>query len=133
MVLISVIVPSYNNFTSLLRALFSIESQTGNNIFFYEIIIIDDASTDSKYHRYTFDRNIQIIHLDQHVGSLIKLCQIGMKYATGDYIAFLSDEEVWSMYKMDDQMYDMIAEDRTVLYGTSISDLVLKRGYPFPL
>ena len=133
MSLISVIIPSHNNFAGLLRALMSISLQTGNITFSYEIIIIDDASTDKKYHEYKFDENVIIIHLDQHIGQITTLCQIGLKQASGDYIAFLLDKDTWSMHKIDYQIYDMIYHGKTYAYGSSISDLMIRRGEPFPL
>lgn len=60
--LISVIIPSYNRFRFLLRAIQSIRSQTYKNI---EIIVINDGSTEQEYHSYDWEKNgIKIIHLE---------------------------------------------------------------------
>jgi len=132
--LISVVIPTYNNFAGLLRAISSISLQTGNLTFTYEIIIIDDASTDKKYHEHHFDENIIMIHLDQHIGQITTLCSIGIKQSCGDYIAFILDNDTWDMNKIDYQMYDMIYYNKTCSYwGQSISDLILRQGQTFPL
>lgn len=62
--LISVIIPSYNRFKFLLRAIQSIRSQTYKNI---EIIVVNDGSDKEreKYHSYDWEKNgIKIIHLE---------------------------------------------------------------------
>ena len=133
MALISVIIPSYNNFAGLLRALMSISLQTGNECFSYEIIIINDASADKKYHTHKFDENVSLIHLDQHIGRIPTLCQMGHKQASGDFIAFLLDDHSWPMSKIDYQVYDMITHGKKYSYGTTISDLMILKGEPFPL
>ena len=50
--LVSVILPSYNRFDSLLNSIKSINEQTHKNI---EIIVINDGSTDKRYDEYVFD------------------------------------------------------------------------------
>ena len=44
--LVSVIIPTYNNYVGLLKSLESINSQTYKNI---EILIVNDGSTDPEY------------------------------------------------------------------------------------
>jgi len=133
MTLISVIIPTYNNFAGLLRALLSISLQTGNEIFTYEIIIVNDASCDKKYHNHKFDENVIPIHLDKHIGQTITLCQIGFQQASGEYIAFLLDNHTWPMNKIDYQIYDMLYHGKKYSYGSTISDLMIRKGEPFPL
>ena len=60
---VSVIIPTYNRFTSLLNAVNSVINQTYQNI---EIIIVNDCSTEKEYYEYNFDNNVNIIHLTQN-------------------------------------------------------------------
>ena len=54
--LISVIIPSYNRFEYLLNALDSIKGQTFED---YEIIIVNDGSSDERYNNYNFGQKIK--------------------------------------------------------------------------
>ena len=59
--LVSVIIPSYERFDSLLIAIESIENQTYKN---YEVIIVDDAK-DKNYKGLNKNKNLRIIHLEK--------------------------------------------------------------------
>ena len=61
--LVSVILPSYNRFDSLLNSIKSINEQTHKNI---EIIVINDGSTDKRYDEYVFDNNVNLISLEEN-------------------------------------------------------------------
>ena len=61
--LVSVILPSYNRFDSLLNSIKSINEQTHKNI---EIIVINDGSTDKRYDEYVFDNNVNLISLKEN-------------------------------------------------------------------
>ena len=50
--MISVIIPSYNRYDKLCNAIHSVKAQTYKN---YEIIVVDDSSTDSRYMNYIKD------------------------------------------------------------------------------
>ena len=61
--LVSVILPSYNRFDSLLKSIKSINEQTYKNI---EIIVINDGSSDKRYDEYVFDNNVNLISLKEN-------------------------------------------------------------------
>lgn len=89
---ISVIVPVYNVEQYLERCVESILTQTYNNI---ELILVDDGSTDRSSDlcdelkgRYP---SIKVIHKDN--GGLSSARNEGMKYATGDYLAFVDSDD----------------------------------------
>ena len=61
---ISAIIPSFNRYEFLLNAVNSVRNQSIEN---YEIIIINDGSTDSNYYRSSFnDSNIKQIDLKEN-------------------------------------------------------------------
>ena len=68
--LVSVILPSYNRFDSLLNSIKSINEQTHKNI---EIIVINDGSTDKRYDEYVFDNNVNLISLKENSVNLKRL------------------------------------------------------------
>ncbi|MFC3932047.1 glycosyltransferase [Streptococcus dentapri] len=89
---ISVIVPVYNVEDYLERCLDSLVSQTHTNL---EIIIVNDGTKDNSVaiaERYAQeDPRIQIIHQDN--AGLSQARNTGLKYATGDYVAFLDSDD----------------------------------------
>lgn len=92
---ISVIIPVYNANEYLRRCLDSVCNQTLKDI---EIICVDDCSTDNSFEilqeytkKYT---NLKVIHCDKNGGESVAR-NIGLDNATGDYIAFVdNDDEV---------------------------------------
>ena len=64
MVKVSVIIPSYNRFKYLLNTIESVKNQTFAD---YEIIIVNDCSTDPDYYLYDWKAsNVNIIHLKEN-------------------------------------------------------------------
>ena len=108
--LVSVIIPTYNRFHSLLKAIHSVQQQTYKNI---EIIIINDRSTDEKYYNYSF-KDCTIIHLSKNSREIFGKPSpggyqrnIGMKIANGEWIAFLDDDDYWLKHKIEQQLETM--------------------------
>ena len=88
--LVSVILPSYNRFDSLLNSIKSINEQTHKNI---EIIVINDGSTDKRYDEYVFDNNVNLISLKENSVNLKgyfsdSIRNYGIAESKGKYIAF---------------------------------------------
>lgn len=94
--LFSVIVPTHNRLDMLKLAIDSIWSQTFTD---YEIIVIDDGSTDATqdYLRSTGDRLRVCVQANHGPGSARNL---GLKIARGRYVAFLDSDDAlfpWSL------------------------------------
>lgn len=111
---ISIIVPIYNTEKYLEKCLESIISQDYKNL---EIILINDGSTDNslsickKYERK--DKRIKLINND-HLG-VAESRNIGLKYATGDYIGFVDSDDF-----IDKDMYKTLI-DFSEKYNADIS------------
>ena len=107
---VSIIIPSYNRFKFLLNAIQSVREQTYTNI---EIIVINDFSTEKEYYQYDFGKDVVIIHLDQNSkvtlgnSSAGHVRNFGIHIATGDYIAFLDDDDQWFPKKLELQIMKM--------------------------
>ena len=85
--LISVIIPSYNREKLIVKAINSVLNQTFTD---FEILIIDDASTDNTkqvIHDLNLE-NIRYFRLEKNGGQCIAR-NFGIKQAKGEYIAFL--------------------------------------------
>lgn len=105
---VSVVLTTYNRFNLLLNAVRSIQNQTYKNI---EIIIVNDKSSDPRYLTYYF-RGCTILHTDKSSKERGDRYphpqrQPGIDIATGDYIAFLDDDDEWLSTKLDYQVNAM--------------------------
>lgn len=101
---VSVIVPTYNSEKFICQSLDSVVEQ------FYcdwEIIIVDDCSTDRSYEiaqQYSSkDNRIKAIRLNQNSGAAIAR-NTGIKLAQGRYIAFLDSDDIWLPNKLEIQI-----------------------------
>lgn len=94
---VSIIISTYNRPEQLKRAIESVLAQTFKD---WELIIVDDASTDIAVSKTIFsfsDHNpvIQYRSLLTHFGSDTRPKNTGIKHAKGEYIAFLDDDNTW--------------------------------------
>lgn len=107
---VSVIVPVYNVEEYIDKCLNSLVNQTLQDI---EIIVVNDGSTDGSEEiikRYLEQYSDKIKYLVKENGGLSDARNYGMKYATGDYIAFLdSDDYVDST--IYEKMYNKAIEE----------------------
>ena len=89
---VSVILPTYNRLTYLERALRSILQQIDVR---YEIIIVDDGSTDGTAAWVTANfPEVNLVQLERNQGAAAAR-NCGIKQARGTYIAFLDSDDVW--------------------------------------
>ena len=92
MIKISIIMPVYNKEKYLKNTIDSILKQEYKN---FELIIVDDGSTDkSKYicdEYASKDSRIKVYHIKNEGVSNAR--NIGLKYATGDYIQFIDADD----------------------------------------
>jgi glycosyltransferase involved in cell wall biosynthesis len=98
--LISIIVPIFNVESYLQRCVYSLINQTYKNL---EIILVDDGSSDNcpeicdKFSK--LDERIKVIH--KRNGGLSDARNVGLKVATGDYIAFVDSDDWVSTYMFE--------------------------------
>ena len=99
---VSVIIPTYNSASTLAAA---IESVLGQSFKGFEIIVVDDGSTDDT-------RSVLSEYIDQ--GKIIYLLQKnqgcgvarnnGARIAKGEFVAFLDGDDYWHAEKLAQQM-----------------------------
>lgn len=100
--LVSVIIPTYNRSTLLARAIRSVQRQTYPHL---EILVVDDASIDNTpevVKNFDDPRIHYIRHNSNRGGSASR--NTGIRAATGEYIAFLDDDDEWEPEKTEEQM-----------------------------
>lgn len=105
--MISVIIPTYNRYKDLQKAIQSVYDQTYRDI---EVIIVDDASTDPRYHQEDALECNSIIHLEQNSKSVFgfpcagRARNEGARVAEGEWLAFLDDDDTWVDHKLQKQI-----------------------------
>lgn len=102
--LVSVILPTYNRHELASRAVKTVLGQTYVNI---ECIVIDDHSTDGTADHLldiaSSDSRLQIIqHIENRHVSAAR--NTGLKAASGEFIAFLDDDDTWLPDKIEKQV-----------------------------
>lgn len=97
---VSVIVPTYNRCVLLKRALESIFAQTFSD---YEVIVIDDGSTDdtAEMMRKNFPN---VIYSQQQNKGVSSARNNGLLEAKGEWIAFLDSDDEWLPQKLEKQL-----------------------------
>lgn len=118
MPLFSVIIPSYNRALLLPRAIKSVLSQTCED---FEIILVDDASTDLT-EQVAHDLKSEKIFYTKHKKNLGSAAarNSGIALARGKYLCFLDSDDYWLPTKLDQQKNLIDSEDAQVLGGQSI-------------
>ena len=115
---VSAVITAYNRQETIVAALESCLVQTFP---LYEIIVVDDASTDDtriileKYR----DRGIKLIFLPNNSGQCVA-CNAGILAATGDLVALLDSDDLWREDKIEKQIATWIGSadpEHTVIYS----------------
>lgn len=104
----SIIIPCYNSWRYMERGLYFLENQTWTD---FEVIFVDDCSTDDTYHRLEEYRkrstlNVQVIRNEKNSGPG-ESRNHGIKIARGEYIAFL-DSDDWYEFDFLRIMYEQL-------------------------
>lgn len=106
--LVSIIIPTYRRSNLLGRAIDSVLNQTYKNI---EVIVVDDNSAYDEYRKkneefmkkYECIYNVKYIkHNENKNGSVAR--NTGIKYASGEYIGFLDDDDEFHTEKIKTQV-----------------------------
>ena len=101
MPLVSVIIPMYNAEKYIEETLTSLKNQTYDN---YEVIIVDNASTDSSVSisqkMASYFNTFLIVQSEVNSGGPAKPRNIGINNASGEYIAFLDSDDLWHKDKL---------------------------------
>lgn len=103
--LVSIIMPAHNSACTIIDSIKSVISQTYSQ---WELLIIDDCSTDntvslvSNYAKK--DTRIKLLKTDKSIGKPFYPRNIGIKAANGRFIAFLDSDDLWLPTKLEKQI-----------------------------
>ena len=96
---ISVIIPFYDNFPLLQRAISSVQNQSFKN---YELIIIYDNPENKENLKLLYSlkkKKIKILINNKNLGAGFSRNK-GIRKATGEFIAFLDSDDIWKKNKL---------------------------------
>jgi glycosyltransferase involved in cell wall biosynthesis len=121
---ISVIIPTYNSANYLPEAIESVLAQTYKN---FEIVVIDDGSTDNTK-EVVVPYLDQIVFLETENGDPAKARNHGIRKSSGEYVAFLDADDIWCPDKLERQLayfsknphYHLVFSDA---YETGVNNL----------
>lgn len=117
--LVSVVIPTHNRQEFIAEAVRSVLDQTYKCI---EIIVVDDGSTDNTREVIShFDQPITYIYQERSERS--KARNAGVKYSSGEYIAFLDSDDVWEPHKIARQVAVLDARPYVGVVYTDMSYL----------
>lgn len=111
---VSVLLTCYNHLRHLPEAVESVRKQTFKD---YEIIAIDDGSTDGTREWLSAQQDIKSIFNASNLGTYATL-NVGLHAAEGEFIAILNDDDVWAPTKLERQVEMMRDNPRIGLVHT---------------
>lgn len=111
----SIVMPAYNVEKYIDKAIQSVINQSYTN---WELIIVDDGSSDNTWALIKQYRDVRISSIKSKNNGVSHARNIGLKKATGDYIVFLDADdylEDWTLKKVNQELRK---KDVDVLIGT---------------
>lgn len=125
---VSVVIPTFNRANSIGQAVASVLSQSYAP---YEVLVIDDGSTDETLDALKpFEEAIRII--SQQNSGVSAARNAGILAARGEWIAFLDSDDEWEVDKLRKQM-GVISASNDLLACVTNADIVLRNGRTFNL
>ena len=114
--LISVIMPAYNAEKYIAASIESVLAQTYSD---WELVVVDDGSTDSTATivKEFVKRDQRIKYVFQENGRLGKARNTGIRNASGSLIAFLDSDDLWIKTKLEAQTRTMAENKADVVYS----------------
>lgn len=132
---ISVVIPLYNKQNSIVPTLQSVLAQTYQN---YEVIIVDDGSTDNSaqvvedFINSLPSREGQGIGLTRKPnGGVSSARNRGIQEAKYDYIALLDGDDLWDEHYLEEQVKLIQDFPEAKMWGVNYADIIDGKIYPY--
>lgn len=126
--LVSIVTPNYNCQKYIAETIESVLKQTYTN---WEMLIVDDCSTDGSYEtalEYSKkDTRIKVFRNENNLGAAISRNK-ALDVANGEYIAFLDSDDLWLPEKLEKQIKFM--QDNGCDFSFTEYDLIDENGKP---
>lgn len=98
---VSIIIPTYNRANSISRSVNSILNQTYKD---FEIIVIDDGSTDNTEEIISAISDERVKYYKQKNAGACSARNYGIELSRGEYIAFHDSDDIWYPQKLDKEI-----------------------------
>lgn len=125
--MVSIICPVFNSADFLDDSIRSVLKQSFHD---WQLILIDDQSTDDSYSlALTFeqeDSRIKVLRLDENSGAAAARNK-GIEFAQGRYIAFLDSDDLWSPNKLEIQLKFM--QENNIAFSYSAYQKIDENGF----
>ncbi len=116
--LVSVIIPTFNRAHLIRETIDSVLKQTYQN---FEIIIVDDGSTDNTAEVVKSYSDPRISYFYQpNSGLPAKARNVGLTRASGEFIAFLDSDDIWFPRKIERQLTEFAKNPELLGIGTNV-------------
>ncbi|MDR3192647.1 MAG: glycosyltransferase [Treponema sp.] len=118
--LVSIITPNYNCAPYLAQTIESVRAQTVPD---WEMIIVDDCSTDNSAaiarDYVQKDRRIRFFQTPSQSGSPREPRNLALRMARGRYIAFLDSDDLWLPGKLENQLalFNSNSENTAIVFS----------------
>lgn len=112
---ISVVMPVYNAEKYIAEAIESVLNQTCQN---FELIIVDDGSTDGTIEIIKSFKNNKVVLIQKEHSGIVDSLNIGIKRATGKYIARMDADDIMHIDRLKIQHAIMEEEPTITVCGT---------------
>lgn len=128
MVVVSVVMPSYNHESYISEAMESVLNQSFRD---FELIIVDDCSKDNSQSiidsYQTKDKRIRTVFHKENMG-IAKTLNDGMDKAQGKFLAFIASDDVWTRSKLEEQLDELKKNEDTIIW--SEGEIIDRRSRP---
>lgn len=121
---ITVLMPVYNGEKYLAEAIESILNQTFTE---FELLIVNDGSTDKSVEIINNYKDKRIRLISQNNGGVSSALNIGLNHATGNYIARFDADDVCYPSRLQEQYKFMLDNPEYILVGSN-ADYITKEG-----
>ncbi|MFB2772958.1 glycosyltransferase [Pelatocladus sp. BLCC-F211] len=121
---ISIVIPAYNSEKTIKYAIESVLKQTLND---FELIIINDGSTDSTLEVISQfkDPRIKVFSFENAGGNVSR--NRGLERATAEFVSFLDADDIWTSDKLESQLH-ALKENPQAAVAYSWTDYIDEQG-----
>lgn len=115
MSLVSIVIPTHNRATYLIRAIQSVLNQTFTDL---EVIVVDDGSTDNTAQlvRALGDSRLYLVQQSQQERATAR--NTGFGHARSEFIAFLDDDDLWKPTMVESALKGFDRHEVGVVYSS---------------